>query len=870
MSPKKVAETPLMQQYQTIKAKHPDAILLFRMGDFYETFGEDAIKASEILGITLTKRANGAAASVELAGFPHHAIETYLPKLVRAGQRVAICEQLEDPKMTKKLVKRGVTELITPGITFSDNVLEHRENNFLACVHIDKNAAGVAFLDASTGEFYVGQGTFEYVDKLLSNFSPKEVLFQRGKDDEFSKHFGNKLYTYKLDEWAFSDLATYDKLVNHFKTPSLKGFGIESYTYGIVAAGAILFYLELTQHDKVRHITSVSRIDEDRYVWLDRFTVRNLELFDSLNENARTLVSIIDKTVSPMGSRLLKRWISLPLKEIKPINDRLDVVDHFLSDEDGADIISSKLYEVGDIERLISKASVGRILPREVVQLKVALTAIEPIKEYCEQADNAMLHKIGEQLNVCKSIRDRIEKEILPEPSNQLAKGSVIATGVNADLDELRNITKNSKDFLLQIQQREMERTGISSLKISFNNVFGYYIEVRNTHKDKVPPEWIRKQTLVGAERYITEELKVYEEKILGAEEKMLAIEQQLFNDIVMSLLDYVSAIQLNAALLAQLDCLLSFAQLASAYNYCRPKLVEEDVIDIRQGRHPVIERLLPAGETYVSNDVFLDGKDQQIIIITGPNMSGKSALLRQTALIVLLAQIGCYVPAEAATIGPVDKIFTRVGASDNISQGESTFMVEMTETASILNNLSNRSLVLLDEIGRGTSTYDGISIAWAMVEYIHEHPQARAKTLFATHYHELNEMEASFGRIKNYNVSVKELEDTVIFLRKLVRGGSEHSFGIHVAQMAGMPQSVVNRATNILKEMEGSNRQSPLQKPINDMAEQREGYQLSFFQLDDPVLKQIRDEVKNLDLNNLTPIEALNKLNEIKKLTGL
>ncbi len=870
MSQKKPVETPLMQQYQTIKAKHPDAILLFRMGDFYETFGEDAIKTSEILGITLTKRANGAASSVELAGFPHHAIETYLPKLVRAGQRVAICEQLEDPKLTKKLVKRGVTELVTPGITFSDNVLEHRENNFLACIHIDKNAAGVAFLDASTGEFYVGQGTFEYVDKLLGNFSPKEVLYQRGKDNDFTRHFGNKLYTYKLDDWAFSESATYDKLVNHFKTPSLKGFGIENYTYGIVAAGAILFYLELTQHDRIRHITSVSRIDEDRYVWLDKFTVRNLELFDSLNENARTLVSIIDKTVSPMGSRLLKRWISLPLKEIKPINDRLDVVDHFLSDEDAWQEITSKLYEVGDIERLISKASVGRILPREVVQLKIALAAIGPVKAYCEQADNAMLRKIGEQLNVCKSIRDRIEKEILPEPSNQLTKGNVIANGVNVDLDELRNITKNSKEFLLQIQQREVERTGITSLKISFNNVFGYYIEVRNTHKEKVPPEWIRKQTLVGAERYITEELKIYEEKILGAEEKMLAIEQQLFNDIVMSLLDYVSAIQLNAALLAQLDCLLSFASLASTHNYCRPQLVEEDIIDIRQGRHPVIEQLLPVGETYVANDVLLDGKDQQIIIITGPNMSGKSALLRQTALIALLSQIGCYVPAEAVTIGPVDKIFTRVGASDNISQGESTFMVEMIETASILNNLSNRSLVLLDEIGRGTSTYDGISIAWAMVEYMHEHPQAKAKTLFATHYHELNQMESSFGRIKNYNVSVKELEDRVIFLRKLVRGGSEHSFGIHVAQMAGMPQSVVNRATAILKEMEGSSKKSSLEKPINDMAEQREGYQLSFFQLDDPVLKQIRDEVKNLDLNNLTPIEALNKLNEIKKLTGL
>ena len=867
---KKAGETPLMKQYWDMKAKHPDAIMLFRMGDFYETFGEDAIKASEILGITLTKRSNGAAATVELAGFPHHAIDTYLPKLVRAGQRVAICEQLEDPKLTKKLVKRGVTELVTPGVTFSDNVLEHRENNFLACIHLAKNAAGVAFLDASTGEFYVGQGTPEYVDKLVNNFAPKEVLYQKGKDSEFLSHFGNKLYTYKLDEWAFSEAATYDKLVNHFKTPSLKGFGIESLTYGIVAAGAILFYLELTQHDKIRHITSVSRLDEDRYVWLDKFTMRNLELFDSLNENARTLVSVIDKTVSPMGARLLKRWVALPLKEIRTINERLDVVEFFLANEDVWQEISSKLYEVGDIERLISKASVGRILPREVVQLKRALLAIEPIKQSCEQADNSTLRKIGEQLNLCRSIRDRIEREILPEPSNQLAKGSVIASGVDADLDELRSITKNSKDFLLQIQQREMERTGITSLKISFNNVFGYYIEVRNTHKDKVPPEWVRKQTLVGAERYITEELKLYEEKILGAEEKMLAIEQRLFNDVVASLLDFVSSIQLNASLLAQLDCLQGFAQLASARNYARPVLEEGNRIDIKQGRHPVIEQLLPAGESYVANDVLLNDDDQQIIIITGPNMSGKSALLRQTALIVLLAQIGCYVPAETAVISPVDKIFTRVGASDNISQGESTFMVEMTEAASILNNLSNRSLVLLDEIGRGTSTYDGISIAWAMVEYIHEHPQARAKTLFATHYHELNEMESSFHRIKNYNVTVKELEDTVIFLRKLVRGGSEHSFGIHVAQMAGMPQSVVARAGAILKQLEKSHRSSSLEKPIDDVVEQREGYQLSFFQLDDPVLKQIRDEVKNLDLNNLTPIEALNKLNEIKKLTGL
>ncbi len=870
MAQKEIVETPLMKQYLSMKAKHPDAILLFRVGDFYETFGEDAIKASEILGITLTKRANGSASSVELAGFPHHAIDTYLPKLVRAGQRVAICEQLEDPKLTKKIVKRGITELVTPGVTFSDNVLEHRENNFLACVHLAKNAAGVAFLDASTGEFYVGQGTCDYVDKLLNNFAPKEVLYQKGKDSEFTEYFGNKLYTYKLDEWAFVESAGYDKLLNHFQTSSLKGFGIENYTYGIVAAGAILFYLELTQHDKVKHITSVSRLDEDRYVWLDRFTVRNLELFNSVNENAKTLISVIDKTISPMGARLLKRWVSLPLKELRPINERLDVVEYFLTHEEDWETISAKIYEVGDMERLISKASVGRILPREVVQLRTALTAIEPIKEHCEKSDNATLRKIGEQLNCCKSIRSRIEREIMPEPSNQLVKGNVIANGVNAELDELRSITKHGKDYLLQIQQREVGRTGISSLKISFNNVFGYYIEVRNTHKDKVPTEWIRKQTLVGAERYITEELKQYEEKILGAEEKILSIEQQLFNDIVLNLLDFVSPIQLNASLIAQLDCLLSFASLASTSNYCRPQLSDDSVIDIKQGRHPVIEKMLPEGEPYIANNVLLDNIDQQVIIITGPNMSGKSALLRQTALIVLLAQIGCYVPAQAAAIGLVDKIFTRVGASDNISQGESTFMVEMTETASILNNISNRSLILLDEIGRGTSTYDGISIAWAMVEYIHEHPQARAKTLFATHYHELNEMENSFARIKNYNVSVKEMGKKVIFLRKLVRGGTEHSFGIHVAQMAGMPQSVVSRASAILKELEKSHRNNSLEKPITDVVEQREGYQLSFFQLDDPVLKQIRDELKNLDVNNLTPIEALNKLNEIKKITGL
>lgn len=870
MKTEKIAETPLMKQYLAMKAKHPDAILLFRVGDFYETFSEDAIKTSEILGITLTRRANGAATHIELAGFPHHAIDTYLPKLVRAGQRVAICEQLEDPKQTKTIVKRGITELVTPGVTFSDNVLEHRENNFLASVHLTKNGAGVAFLDASTGEFYVGQGSFDYVDKLINNFAPKEVLYQRGKEGDFADHFGSKLYTYKLDEWAFSESATYDKLLKHFQTQSLKGFGIDNYVHGIVAAGAILFYLEITQHDKIKHITSVARLDEDRYVWLDKFTVRNLELFHSVNEDAKTLIGVIDKTISPMGARLLKRWISLPLKDMRAINDRLDVVGYFMEHEDTWEELSNKIHEVGDIERIISKASVGRILPREVVQLKNALTAIEPIKTHCEQADNPTLRKIGDQLNPCGIIRNRIAAEILPEPANQLAKGSVIAGGVNDELDELRKITKHGKDFLIEIQQRESERTGITSLKISFNNVFGYYIEVRNTHKDKVPTEWIRKQTLVGAERYITEELKQYEEKILGAEEKILAIEQRLFNDLVASLLDYTTAIQLNASLLAQLDCLLAFAALATTSDYCRPTLVEDDVIDIRQGRHPVIEKMLPADEAYIANDVLLDSKEQQIIIITGPNMSGKSALLRQTALIVLLAQVGCYVPAQSARIGLVDKIFTRVGASDNISQGESTFMVEMTETASILNNLSNRSLVLLDEIGRGTSTYDGISIAWAMVEYIHEHTQGKAKTLFATHYHELNEMENTFPRIKNYNVTVRELGNKVVFLRKLVRGGTEHSFGIHVAQMAGMPQSVVARAGAILKQLEKSHRQNSLEKPIAEVAEQREGYQLSFFQLDDPVLKQIRDELKNLDVNTLTPIDALNKLNEIKKITGL
>lgn len=872
MSPveKKYVETPLMKQYYAIKAQHPDALLLFRVGDFYETFGDDAIKASDILGITLTKRANGSASSVELAGFPHHALDTYLPKLVRAGQRVAICDQLEDPKTTKKIVKRGVTELVTPGVSFNDNILENRENNFLACVYMAKNAGGVAFLDVSTGEFYAAEGTFEYVDKLLTNFSPKEVLFQKGKEHEFTERFGNRFYTYKVDEWAFVEDAARDKLLKHFQTQSLKGFGIDGFSCGITAAGAILFYLELTQHDKLQHVSSIARIEEDRYVWLDKFTVRNLELFYSLNENAKTLAQVVDKTISPMGSRLLKRWIALPLKEVQPINARLNVVEYFINNIDFKEEVKNHIYEIGDIERIISKAAAGRITPREAVQLKTALRAIKPIKQRCSATDEPTLRKIGEQLNPCETVCEKIEKEILPEPGNNLTKGNYIADGVHPELDELREISRNGKNYLNQIQQREVERTGITSLKISFNNVFGYYIEVRNTHKDKVPPEWIRKQTLVGAERYITEELKQYEEKILGAEEKILALEQKIFAELVAGLLDYIAPVQLNANLIAQLDCLLSFAELAESSNYCRPVVNDNESIDIKQGRHPVIEKLLPHGEEYIANDVFLDGTEQQVIIVTGPNMSGKSALLRQTALIVLLAQIGCYVSAQQAVIGVVDKIFTRVGASDNISQGESTFMVEMTEAASILNNISSRSLILLDEIGRGTSTYDGISIAWAMVEYIHEQPQARAKTLFATHYHELNEMENSFARIKNYHVSVKEEGNRVIFLRKLLPGGVAHSFGIHVARMAGMPKSVVSRANEILAELEKSHGEHSLEKPVSGLAQQREGYQLSFFQLDDPVLKQIRDDLKKLDINNLTPLEALNKLNEIKKLTGL
>lgn len=869
-SSKKAVETPLMKQYYSIKEQHPDAILLFRVGDFYETFGEDAIRSSEILGITLTRRANGAASFVELAGFPHHALDTYLPKLVRAGQRVAICEQLEDPKLTKKIVKRGITELVTPGVSLNDNVLEHRENNFLACVHIDKKAAGVAFLDISTGEFLTAEGSFEYVDKLLSNFSPKEVLYESGKKNKFEAFFGGKFYTYKLEDWIFTEDTAFDRLQKHFETTSLKGFGVHNLKLGVVAAGAILHYLDITQHKQVRHILTLSRIEEERYVWLDKFTIRNLELFGSINEGAKTLSDVLDKTVSPMGSRLLKRWIALPLKDIAPINERLDTVEYYLKHPDFRDEVQENISHMGDLERLVSKVAVGRISPREVMQLKNALFALRPIKELCQKSGNSALQKIAEQINPCNSIREKIENEIQPDPPVALNKGNVIAHGVSEELDELRSILNSGKDFLLQIQQRESECTGIPSLKIAYNNVFGYYIEVRNTHKDKVPEEWIRKQTLVSAERYITEELKEYETKILGAEEKILALEARLFNDLVLSLNDFLEAIQLNASLIARLDCLLSFARCAQANKYFRPEVNDSEVIDIKDGRHPVIEQQLPVDEAYIANDVLLDNKNQQIIIITGPNMAGKSALLRQTALIVLMAQMGSFVPAKTARIGFVDKIFTRVGASDNISLGESTFMVEMLETASILNNISNRSLVLLDEIGRGTSTYDGISIAWAMVEYLHEHNNAKAKTLFATHYHELNEMEASFSGVKNYNVTVKELNDKVIFLRKLKRGGVEHSFGIHVARMAGMPKSVVQRANEILEQMEGSRQNNSLEKPVSEIGAKREGYQMSFFQLDDPVLKQVRDEIKNTDINNLTPVEALNKLNEIKKLTGL
>ena len=862
----KYVETPLMKQYYNIKTKHPDAILLFRVGDFYETFGEDAIRTSEILGITLTRRANGSASFVELAGFPYHAIDIYLPRLVRAGQRVAICEQLEDPKLTKKIVKRGIIELVTPGVSLNENVLNHKENNFLAAVHIDKKIAGVAFLDISTGEFLLSEGTVEYIDQMLSNFQPKEVLFEKGKKDLFLDYFGPKFYTFKLDDWIFTGEAANDRLLKQFETSSLKGFGVQNLNFGIIAAGAILYYLDITQHEQLGHITNLARIEENRYVWLDKFTIKNLELFHSPYEGARTLIDVMDRTISPMGGRLLKRWISLPLKDIQPVNERLDVVQYFVENCQSKDEIAELIRHIGDLERLISKVAVNRINPREVVQLKRALKAIAPLRELCDKSGCTPLIKIAEQLNPCKSIADKIDRELNNDPPVQLNKGNAIAKGISEELDELRKILYSGKDYLEELQARESERTGITSLKISFNNVFGYYIEVRNTHKDKVPPEWIRKQTLVSAERYITEELKEYESKILGAEEKIITLETKLFSDLVLAILEYIPPIQLNSTLIAKLDCLQSFAVISEENNYVRPALNDSRILDITEGRHPVIEKQLAVGESYVPNDLILDTEDQQIIILTGPNMSGKSALLRQTALIVLMAQTGCFVPARAANIGMVDKIFTRVGASDNISLGESTFMVEMNETASILNNLSDRSLVLLDEIGRGTSTYDGISIAWAMVEYLHEN-KLRAKTLFATHYHELNEMENSFSRVKNYNVSIKELNNKVIFLRKLKRGGSEHSFGIHVARMAGMPRSVVNRADEILKELEQSHDKKELTKPIAELAGHREGMQLSIFQLDDPVLKQIRDEILEIDIDNLTPVEALNKLYNIKKL---
>lgn len=864
---KAIVETPLMKQYIEMKTKHPDAILLFRVGDFYETFSEDAITTSEILGITLTRRANGAAQFVELAGFPHHALDTYLPKLVRAGKRVAICEQLEDPKMTKKLVKRGIIELVTPGVSINDNILNHKENNFLAGIHFNKNICGIAFLDISTGEFLTAEGNYDYIDKLLNNFAPKEVLFEKSKKTLFEEHFGTRFFTFELDDWIFTEDAATDRLLKHFETKNLKGFGVQNLKNGIIAAGSLLYYLDITQHKQISHITSLARIEEERYVRLDKFTVRSLELLNTMNEGGKSLLDVIDRTTSPMGARLLKRWIVFPLKDVQPINERLNVVEYFFKEPDIKDEIEQQLMLIGDVERIISKVAVGRITPREMIQLRVALSAMEPIQHICSSAEEPVLKRIGEQLNPCSSIRERIAREISPDAPSLINRGGIIAKGVNAELDELRELAYSGKDYLMHIQQRESERTGIPSLKISFNNVFGYYIEVRNTHKDKVPPEWIRKQTLVNAERYITQELKEYEEKILGAEEKILSLESKLFNDLVLALNDYIPAIQHNANLIARLDCLLSFAITAKENHYIRPNINDGDEIDIKEGRHPVIEKQLPPGEEYISNSITLSNDNQQIIMITGPNMAGKSALLRQTALIVILAQIGSFVPAESAKIGLVDKVFTRVGASDNISLGESTFMVEMNEAADILNNISNRSLVLFDELGRGTSTYDGISIAWAIVEHIHEHPKARAKTLFATHYHELNEMERTYKRIANFNVSVKEVDNKVIFLRKLVKGGSEHSFGIHVAKMAGMPQSIVRRADQILKQLESENRNNGISKPTHEIATQREGMQLSFFQLDDPVLSQIRDEIINLDINNLTPVEALNKLNEIRKI---
>ena len=892
--------TPMMKQFFDLKAKHPEALLLFRCGDFYETYCDDAVIASQILGITLTHRNNGYNKGDEMAGFPHHALDTYLPKLIRAGKRVAICDQLEDPKLTKKLVKRGITELVTPGVAMQDNVLNYKENNFLAAVHFGKTACGVSFLDISTGEFLVGEGTYDYVEKLIGSFQPKEVLYNRECRHDFERYFGTRLCTFELDDWVFTEQTAQQKLYKHFQVKSLKGFGVDHLHSGIVAAGAILQYLEQTLHSQIAHLTTLSRIEEEKYVRLDKFTIRSLELVSTMQEGGTSLLDVIDRTVSPMGSRLLRRWLVFPLKDEKPINERLDVVDYFFRNPAFREVIDEQLQQIGDLERIVSKVATGRVTPREMVQMKRALQAIATIKSAftalggspvsaASEASTgtalggspaevpASLRRVGEHLSLCEALRDRIDREIQNDPPQLVAKGGIIRDGVNSELDELRHIAYSGKDYLLQIQEREAQLTGIQSLKIGYNNVFGYYLEVRNTYKDKVPQEWVRKQTLANAERYITQELKEYEEKILGAEDKILSLEQRLFNELIAAAQEYISQIQQNANMIAHLDCLLSAAKTAEEHHYMRPQITTEAVIDIHQGRHPVIETQLPVGERYVPNDILLDRERQQIIIITGPNMAGKSALLRQTALIVLLAQIGSFVPAESAKIGLVDKIFTRVGASDSISTGESTFMVEMTEASNILNNVTPQSLVLFDELGRGTSTYDGISIAWAIVEYLHEHPKAQARTLFATHYHELNEMEKNFQRIKNYNVSVKEVDGKVIFLRKLEKGGSEHSFGIHVAEIAGMPKSIVKRANVILKQLEMESSQvgnakgekGRVSKPTTEIAQSREGMQLSFFQLDDPVLCQVRDEILGLDVNNLTPLEALNKLNEIKKIVS-
>lgn len=875
----------MMRQFFDMKSKHPEALLLFRCGDFYETYCEDAVEAARVLGITLTRRNNGGSTAVtEMAGFPHHALDTYLPKLIRAGKRVAICDQLEDPKKKReqikgkkglsemdKMVKRGITELVTPGVAMGDNVLNYKENNFLAAVHFGKGACGVSFLDISTGEFLTGEGTYDYVEKLLGNFQPKEVLYDRARKQDFERYFGTRFCTFELDDWVFTDQSARQKLLKHFGTKSLKGFGVDHLKNGVIASGAIMQYLELTQHTHIGHITALARIEEDKFVRLDKFTARSLELLQPMQEDGLSLLDVIDRTVTPMGSRLLRRWMVFPLKDVRPINERLDIVDYFFKKPDFRVCVDDEFHRMGDLERIISKVAVGRVSPREVVQLKNALTAIRPVKMACLSAGNEALKRVGEQLSLCESLRDRIDKEIQPDPPQLLNKGDVIADNYSPELDELRSISRHGKDYLLEIQQREIEKTGITSLKVGFNNVFGYYLEVRNTFKDKVPEEWVRKQTLAQAERYITQELKEYEEKILGADEKIIMLETKLFNELILAMQEFIPQIQIDANLVAHLDCLLSFAKTSEEHRYVRPTIDESEVLDIKQGRHAVIETQLPIGEQYVPNDVYLDTVKQQVMMITGPNMAGKSALLRQTALIVLLAQVGCFVPAESARIGLVDKIFTRVGASDNISLGESTFMVEMTEASNILNNVSGRSLVLFDELGRGTSTYDGISIAWAIVEYLHEHPKARARTLFATHYHELNEMEKNFPRIKNYNVSVKELNGKVIFLRKLERGGSEHSFGIHVAEIAGMPRSIVKRANVILKQLEADNSGvgAAGKARVKHLDESREGMQLSFFQLDDPVLEQIRDEILGLDINNLTPMEALNKLNDIKKIVG-